>query len=83
MGPVAFSILPINVQIEVLKDPSCLEALVVVHPPGAGPSPLLAEGGKAGEGLTGSALDSRLMREKDKIAFLIPCVVTKAGEILS
>lgn len=81
MEPTDFSIPPIKMQTEVFEDPSCSEALLVVHPPRAGPSPLLAEGGEAGEGLTGSALDSREV--KDKTAFLIPCVVTKAGEIFS
>lgn len=36
-----------------------------------------------GEDLTGSAPDSRVVREKDKIAFPSPHSATKAGEILS
>lgn len=36
----AFCILSIKMQTEVLEDPSCSEALLVVHLPGAGPSPL-------------------------------------------
>lgn len=45
------------------------------------PSP--AEGGEAGEDLTGAASDSREAREKNKIAFPFPHSATKAGETLS
>lgn len=41
------------------------------------------DGGEMGEDLTGSAPDSRVGREKDKIAFPSPHSATKAGEILS